>query len=161
MYNINCWNDADWQHEHCFWFRESINPFWKQSCSWAAKLDSAAMPTSSGTSPSPICLSSSGFGNNAFHCAPDKQNSRWASQLHRLQAPGSLLEPNTPPTVCFICAIAGNHWTGDYIGVYLHHIVHWYKGKSSDITFLFFSFSLRPTECSKDIYIWYVNSKWR
>lgn len=59
-------------------------PPWAQSCLWAVKHDSAAMPTSSKTNPSPICLSSSGFGKNAFHRATDKQNSRWASRLHSL-----------------------------------------------------------------------------
>lgn len=51
-------------------------PFCEHSCLRAAKHDSAAMPTSSKTNPSPICLSSSGFGKNAFHRATDKQNSR-------------------------------------------------------------------------------------
>lgn len=47
----------------------------------------------------------------------------------RLLAPGLQPEPNTSPTVvCFIHNIAVNHWTGDYILVYLHYIVQRHKG---------------------------------
>lgn len=35
-------------------------------CLWAAKHDSAAMPTSSATNPPPICFSSSGFAKECF-----------------------------------------------------------------------------------------------
>ena len=90
---------------------------------------------SSKTNPSPICLSASGFGKNAFHRATDKQNKRWASQLHSLPShlpkDSSLQARYRSRTLHCCCAlssaIAVNHRTGDYSLVYLHHIVLWNK----------------------------------
>lgn len=115
-------------------------PSWEQSCLWAVKHDSAAMPTSSKTNPSPICLSSSGFGKNAFHRATDKQNSRWASRLHSLplilaKASRSRLATKAEHIshCCLFYPLPSLWITGREITslVYLHHIVQWHKCKSS------------------------------